>query len=57
MGHEGNHLLLSSVEVKNEWSYTFAPPVLVLGVILPVTGLIQSDLWWKYSLCTFPRAQ
>ena len=57
LGHEGNHSLLSSFEVKNEWSYTFAPPVLILGVILPVTVLIQSDLWWEYALCTFPRAQ
>jgi len=40
LGHEGNHSLLSSVEVKSEWTYTFAPPVLILGVILPVTGLI-----------------
>jgi len=57
LGHEGNHSLLSSVEIKNEWSYTFAPPLLVLGVIVPVTGLIHSDLWWEYSLCTFPWAQ
>jgi hypothetical protein len=57
LGPEGNHSVLSSVEVKNEWNYTFAPPVLILGVILLVTELIQSDLWWEYSLCTFPRAQ
>jgi len=57
LGHGGNHSLLSSLEVKNEWSYTFATPVLILGVILLVTELIQSDLWWEYSLCTFPQAQ
>jgi hypothetical protein len=57
LGHDGNHSLLSGVEVKNEWSCTFAPPVLVLGVILPVPGLIQSDLWREYSLCAFPWAQ
>ena len=31
-GREANHSRLSSVEVKNEWSYTSAPTVCIRGV-------------------------
>jgi len=32
-GHEANHSLPSSAEVKNAWSYTFTPPIRLHGVV------------------------
>jgi hypothetical protein len=37
--HEADHLPLSSIEVKNEWSYTFTPPCSIIvctGIIWPL---------------------
>jgi hypothetical protein len=33
-GHEAHHSPPSSVEVKNEWSYTSTPPIRLHGVVL-----------------------
>jgi hypothetical protein len=33
-GHEAEHSLAYSVEVKNEWSNTSTPPLLLPGVVL-----------------------
>jgi hypothetical protein len=32
LGHDVNHSPPSSPEVKNEWSYTFAPPLYLHGM-------------------------
>jgi len=32
LGHDVNHSTPSSAEVKNEWSYTFAPPIYLHGM-------------------------
>jgi len=37
--HEADHLPLSTIEVKNEWSCTFTPPcatIVCMGIILPL---------------------
>jgi hypothetical protein len=33
-GHEGDHSLPPSAEVKNEWSYTLASPICLYDVVL-----------------------
>ena len=32
LGHDVNHSSPSSADVKNEWSYTFAPPLYLHGM-------------------------
>jgi len=34
LGREADHSPPSSSEVKNAWSYTYTPPVRLLGVVL-----------------------
>jgi hypothetical protein len=54
LGHEVNHLSPSSSEVKNEWSYTAAPPVCLMvwtGINLS-SGTLVAYLAFGVITCT-----
>jgi hypothetical protein len=46
-GREIDHNLLSTAEVKNEWSYNFTPPTRLYGVGMDNTLLLLSTQFYE----------
>jgi hypothetical protein len=51
-GREADHLLPSSAEVKNTWSYTSTPPIRLHGVVLS-SAQRQLYLYFNFYLSLF----
>jgi hypothetical protein len=60
LGCETDHFLPSSAEVKNTWSYTYAPPIRLHGVLISYKRVLLCKYGQtflvvvrSYSLCLF----